>query len=358
MNDWTRIFLVLLRLVIGWHLLFAGLEKFHKDSWTSEGYLRESSGPFAPTFRWVAGDAVVDQLTLLPVPDNFEFGKAPLAPYFPPALANEWDAYFRRFVDHYQLDDKARELAAGKLAQQKEQTARWLLDGAKALKMTSPHGPTIEIQQTTPQRLQAYKELLAEVRDLQSRALAGANESQLKEQTQKVQKEIGAAKAEAGRMRRDLKADIDQRTDEMKKALAEVLTPEQVLQGSPPPPPRSHWKDWARWRDWTRLDWNDAIVAVGLTAVGGLLIVGFFTRTVCVVGACFLLGFYLAAPALLSMPESLRGEGYPFVNKNIVEMMALLALATTRSGRWAGIDAFVFYLNPLNWRRRHGAVKG
>jgi len=98
------------------------------------------------------------------------------------------------------------------------------------------------------------------------------------------------------------------------------------------------------------LDWNDAVVAVGLTVIGGLLILGFLTRTACVLGALFLIGFYVAAPALLGVPEPLRAEGYPFVNKNIVEAVALLALATTRSGRWAGVDALLYYLNPF--RRR------
>jgi hypothetical protein len=38
----------------------------------------------------------------------------------------------------------------------------------------------------------------------------------------------------------------------------------------------------------------------------------------------------------------IRGN-YVFVNKNVVEMMALLVIAATPSGRWFGGDAF------LNW---------
>jgi len=172
----------------------------------------------------------------------------------------------------------------------------------------------------------------------------------LPEQVQKVQRNLDLARAEANRMRRELKADADQQTAAMKQALDEVLTEEQVGQGAPPELPRSRWKQWSRWRDWTWLDWNDAIVAVGLTVVGSLLIVGLLTRTACVLGACLLIGFYVAAPALLGAPEPLRVEGYPFVNKNIVEAVALLALATTRSGRWAGLDALLYYANPCRQR--------
>ena len=48
MNSATRFFLVLLRLAIGWHLLFAGLAKFQADYRGSAGYLQESPGPLAP----------------------------------------------------------------------------------------------------------------------------------------------------------------------------------------------------------------------------------------------------------------------------------------------------------------------
>jgi hypothetical protein len=80
------------------------------------------------------------------------------------------------------------------------------------------------------------------------------------------------------------------------------------------------------------------------------LIVGLFTRTACVGGAILLLSFYLAMPPLPGVPESVRIEGYPYVNKNIVEMLALLTLATTTSGRWAGLDSFLYFLNP--WRKK------
>jgi hypothetical protein len=41
---------------------------------------------------------------------------------------------------------------------------------------------------------------------------------------------------------------------------------------------------------------------------------------------------------------------YYFVNKNLIEMLALLVLATTRSGCWLGLDGLLHRLNP--WRRR------
>src|SRR5947209_2590999 len=59
----ARFFLVALRLAIGWHCFFEGMEKLTTPNWTSETYLRESVGPFSSVFRAVAGDRVLDRLT-------------------------------------------------------------------------------------------------------------------------------------------------------------------------------------------------------------------------------------------------------------------------------------------------------
>ena len=100
----------------------------------------------------------------------------------------------------------------------------------------------------------------------------------------------------------------------------------------------------------TNLDRINFVTRWGLTLVGACLLLGLFTRTSCVVAAGFLLMFYLAMPALPWLPANPRAEGhYLFINKNIIEMLALLTLATTASGRWAGLDGLIYALNP--WRR-------
>ena len=58
-------------------------------------------------------------------------------------------------------------------------------------------------------------------------------------------------------------------------------------------------------------------------------------------------------PALPWLPLNPRAEGdYLFINKNLIELIALLTLATTQSGKWFGLDGFVQFLNPFRWRRR------
>ena len=97
--------------------------------------------------------------------------------------------------------------------------------------------------------------------------------------------------------------------------------------------------------------WLNVHLWSGLS-VGVLLLVGLCTRLACVGGAGFLLMFFLAMPPLPGLPEGPRNEGhYLYINKTIIEMLALLVLATTASGRWLGLDGLVQFLNPWRWRR-------
>jgi uncharacterized membrane protein YphA (DoxX/SURF4 family) len=105
------------------------------------------------------------------------------------------------------------------------------------------------------------------------------------------------------------------------------------------------------WSEQNLLQRSDDIVKWGLIAVGIGLLLGLLTRTACVIGALLLLSFYLAIPPLPGWPESPRLEGhYLYINKTLIEVFALLALATTRSGRWFGLDALLQFLRPSSWR--------
>jgi thiosulfate dehydrogenase (quinone) large subunit len=50
------IFLLLLRIVIGWHLLYEGLAKLFNPSWSSELYLMDSGGIFKGFFQSIAAN--------------------------------------------------------------------------------------------------------------------------------------------------------------------------------------------------------------------------------------------------------------------------------------------------------------
>src|SRR5262249_40405833 len=94
----TRVFLVLLRLVIGWHFFFEGLAKRELPTWSSEPYLRESVGPAAPLYRNILGDSIADRLT--PREATTPRERLPLE------LHRDWQAYVDAFAQNYDLNDE------------------------------------------------------------------------------------------------------------------------------------------------------------------------------------------------------------------------------------------------------------
>ena len=86
----------------------------------------------------------------------------------------------------------------------------------------------------------------------------------------------------------------------------------------------------------------DLITMWGLTVVGVLLILGLFTRLSSLAGIGFIVLFYLANPPFVGYFYSLPAEGsYLIVNKNLVELCALVVILVTGSGRFAGLDRIV-----------------
>ena len=77
----------------------------------------------------------------------------------------------------------------------------------------------------------------------------------------------------------------------------------------------------------------------GLAIVGALLMLGLFTRFASLAGMAFILLFYFANPPFVGYFYSLPSEGsYLIVNKNLVELCALVVILVTGSGRFAGLD--------------------
>ncbi|MCS7045367.1 MAG: hypothetical protein NZO58_03320 [Gemmataceae bacterium] len=407
-NSVARWLLVGLRLTIGWHFLVEGLDKIHTPGWSSEAYLREATGPLAPYFRKLAGDRLLDKLTV--GPDNT----------FPAELEIEWRAYFDEFVRFYELTGETLALAQAKYDQEKAKTLTWLTAERQPVQVTGAVPPAYLDELTMAQRLERHALLEARVREI---------ETDIPKLGKELFKQYKEAKKELADWRADLKKDLDQRFAHLKKVLRDdVLLPllpqmvpaqYRVAVTRPEPDPKkkeefeTKLKDWyanlpmtyARIKanqrtsavdgnaageklglssqaeriflhavirsphatvdellphvparpisSWRLLDWSDAIVKYGLVITGGCLLVGLLTRSACLAGAVLLLSFYLAMPPLPGWPENPRAEGhYLYINKNVIEMFALLALAAMPTGRWAGVDGFLALLRPARWRKR------
>ena len=90
------------------------------------------------------------------------------------------------------------------------------------------------------------------------------------------------------------------------------------------------------------LDNANLITMYGLTIVGVLLMLGLFTRLAAAGGIAFILLFYLCNPPFIGYFYAIPTEGtYLIVNKNLVELCALVVILLTRTGRFAGLDGIL-----------------
>jgi thiosulfate dehydrogenase (quinone) large subunit len=93
------------------------------------------------------------------------------------------------------------------------------------------------------------------------------------------------------------------------------------------------------------LDNANLITMYGLTIVGVLLMLGLFTRLAAAGGIGFILLFYLCNPPFIGYFYAIPTEGtYLIVNKNLVELCALVVILLTGTGRFAGLDAVLHAL--------------
>src|SRR5262249_27364747 len=199
----------------------------------------------------------------------------------------------------------------------------------KTAKKLGPDGSRIEIEMTPLARLKEYQQLEEGIESLRTSVPAALGWGAYYDQVRPL-------KEKANAIRTELQNDIKDRTTALVKTLKETLTTEQRQLSPFSEELRRPWKQWGR------LEWLDFTIQWGLVAIGAGLILGLFTRLSCFAGAVMLLMFYLAMPPWPGLPENPKAEGrYLFINKNLIEMLALLVLSTTRSGRWLGLDGLL-----------------
>lgn len=118
---------------------------------------------------------------------------------------------------------------------------------------------------------------------------------------------------------------------DLKDAARALLTPEQIAKGPVP-------------RETTRLTQASERAMWALLILGTLLILGLGTRIVAVAGAVLLMSFYLVVPPWPGVPEVAVGEHSFLINKNLIEALALFALAALPTGTWFGLDGVFRWL--------------
>ncbi len=318
-------FLLALRLAIGWQFLFEGMHKIHSQYvgttdtnrvFTSEPYFKEAPGPVAGLMRELfMGDPVGTIAAKLPPPrsvvSSTEFDALPIAEqllFCPAAVARELDEFAAK------VGTDTTKINPIKVAY-----ARWAA-GADTRETTIKY-VNGDVAFSGPQRLGHIKMLETEYKDALARQgehLGNGYGTDVKRTHQARTEFLGAQS--------DLASDIAKFVGELKVELNNNR-PLEVVDAKTP------------------LQENDARTKWFLAIVGACILFGLFTNISCVLAAGFLILTYLTYPPFPWYPAPPNTEGNPlFVNKNLIETFALLALACMPTGRWLGLDALLAYL--------------
>ncbi len=401
-NKWSpRVFFLLaLRLAIGWHFMFEGFHKIHSyykgptetsRPFSSEMYFKVAPGPLGEKMRKEFSDPGAEIAAKVKAPKDIspaDFKKLKVeeqAAECPEAVAKQFDALEEnaratakaaaeselkaataaeakavkdatdaeaKATKDAKIDeekaaakktadaartkaktdgDKAR-AAAQKRIESFETGGAELIADAKAAYARWVYGVdprstqvkfiTGDVFLTAPQRLDHLAWVRNQANVAEERQADGLGNGTGTDAKRVAEYRTSAITAEA-----DLARDTNTFVAELKKDLNGGKTVEE-----PPVSSRGQFMD--RFTMWF------------LVVVGAFLMCGLFTRVACVVAAGFLVMTYLAHPAFPWYPLPPNTEGNPvFINKNVIEALALLALACYPTGRWLGLDALV--LRPL-----------
>ena len=262
---------------------------------SSEGYLRNATGPLAPYFRGMVSDV------------------NGLAKLDPARLNDGWEADVRRVAAHFGFDEGQRAKAESVLSESQKFANGWFLD-----------------RENREKRLQYYHDLAA-VQKVELNPDALENEKLWAS---------GERKSLEGK-RKALTKELDARAASLREAVAKIATPGQVESAGSYATP------------WSLLDYNDTLTAFSLVSIGFCLMMGFSTRPAAVGGAAFLTLIYLAMPPWPGLPANpLENGHYLIVDRNLIELLACLSIACLPTGHWVGLDALFF-----GWLRRRREVE-
>lgn len=210
-----------------------------------------------------------------------------------------------------------------------DSTREWLESGGETVEQASPDGKgngTLKKSLSTPERVAR----LTEVFDFREKVRISDRNWDFRKDVDKGS--LISAKAAVAAARSSLASELAKIKGDLVTALEKQFADKIATAGDRPI------------AQVTRpIDVIDLVTIWGITAIGAGLFTGTFTRMAALGGVAFLAMTYLAFPAFPWVPAPPQNEGnYVFINKNVVEMMALMVIAVSPSGRWFGVDAVIW----------------
>jgi uncharacterized membrane protein YphA (DoxX/SURF4 family) len=387
----TVVFLVALRVATGWHFFSQGMDHYRDPKWSSEGFLRQAKGPWADFYKSKA-------------PDFHGFHELVSQPWRDPSEAKT-DSAARQEKSKQKNDAAEKTSPSGPPTegnpQPSDSKTKTAVADKAAAKSQPPEQPTEGDPSPAPEKVDAaakrakeqLEEDVARARPVY-RGFADRVISDWEQRASEVAAHYGfdmeqekQSAAVVERYRKELlgyletiKGDLElyqrelRRLDQMQsfqgasdipfasqrladkqrevagqpaawlsdvrglerglnEELAAIATQQQRAAGDLPMPE-------------TSLKKTDRILTWAMLICGGCLIVGLFTRVAAVAYATFL---FLV---IMSQPPWVPGTITTLFPYQLVEMLALLALATTAVGRWGGLDFFLHFLITAPFRGR------
>ncbi len=408
MHKSTKVFLVLLRIVIGWHFLYEGVWKLETDSagrqyltsrfflQTSTARLRDAFNAPPGTLTLPAAEARIDKWND-DIVAHFKGQNNALNPVQVKDLASVAEELKLRARDAMRTGDTQSVVAVDwanihdqvlKVTEKPDDhfTALEYLQGSTGPLRPLFRGlvPDIDgLERLTAKSAQEsldrrYGELvdhygtftneqklkLAAVRDDLKKSTAATladpmfqariadykyGLERVREYSREARQPFSKERREAYRKRLDmigaeLLAFVNEPIVELTRQAQAIATTEQLERG---PAPRPRGQTWL-------IDWA---VKWGLTFMGLALILGLFSQAAAAAAAAQLAMFYFAAPPLPGLPAATMGGHFLYVDRNFIEMIAALLLVTVPSGKWAGLDAWLDYFVIARLRRKTAPVE-
>ena len=156
------------------------------------------------------------------------------------------------------------------------------------------------------------------------------------------QEHLNAEYARIRTLKAELVGPVKQLEVDLKTKARGLLNDEQLAKGLPPGP-----DVFANFSpDNIQVAQADVITMWALMVLGGMMIVGLFSRLTALFGALLVLSFYLVMPPWPGVPPAPGPEHSLIVNKNLIEVAALFTLAFIPTGKWFGLDSFFVWLFP------------
>ncbi|OHB78389.1 MAG: hypothetical protein A2V98_03280 [Planctomycetes bacterium RBG_16_64_12] len=308
------VMLVALRLTIGWHFLYEGVWKIeHADKFSATALMATAKGPAAPLFLAMIPDLDGRQRLDLKETEGDHGQKLVTSD----AYVNAWAALKQKVVDTYQVSDEQAAQAEKLFGLYKESLESYLADNREDI--------------------EAY---FGSLERLEARKAAGTNgaaheKKRIWDAEQKLRTEVKGWLSDLDGMGEEYRMALWDLLDDDQKALGPIRAPLSEADALPVELP------WVK----TRTQLFDGLITYGLTAIGACLILGFCTRLAALGGAAFLVSVLLVQPPWPTIyPPAPEVVGHALVvDKNFVEMIAMIVLATTAVGRWGGLDYFVYH---------------